>query len=219
MKINVLYDMEKETLHFDNNFLTYNKIRPGYPKEIYEMVSKHKKLDGNSAVLEIGAGNGIASREIYDNWHPKLTLIEPGKNFCSILAEQFTNIKDIKIENTTFDKYNSTILYDAIFSATAFHWLDISLKYKKSFEMLKEDGLLVLYWNYYGIEDTEMENSIQSIYLKYGMGTEDGKNGYEKQIDKINSRRKEIEESNYFKILEHKSIKRIIEYSASDNTK
>jgi len=211
--------MEKEALYFNSYFLTYDKIRPGYPTEIYKTIEKYKNFDENSLILEIGAGSGIASKEIYDMWHSKLTLIEPGANFCEILIEQFKNIDDVKIENTTFEKYENKTLFDAIFSATAFHWLDLSVKYKRAFKMLKEDGLLILYWNYYGIENIEMENCIQKIYVKYGMGLNDGKNGYERQMETINDRRREIEESGYFKILDHKIIKRIIEYSASDNTK
>jgi hypothetical protein len=60
------------------------------------------------------------------------------------------------------------ILFDAIFSATAFHWIDLSTKHKKCCEALNNDGLLVVYWNNYGIED----NEIQGIYIKMRMETE-----------------------------------------------
>jgi hypothetical protein len=36
--------------------------------------------------------------------------------------------KDIKIYNTSFEEYNDKALFDAIFSATAFHWCDIKIK-------------------------------------------------------------------------------------------
>lgn len=211
--------MEKEALHFDNNFENYDNIRPGYPKEIYEIISKYKTFDKNSKILEIGAGNGLASREIYSKWHCKLFLIEPGIDFCNFLNKKFGNIKDIKIENTTFEEYPNQIFFDAIFSATAFHWLDLSNKYKKSYEMLKNDGLLILYWNYYGIDDIEMENEMQKIYTKYGIGINDGKNGYERQLETIENRKKEFEENGYFRMLEHKTIKRVKEYTAENNIK
>ena len=169
--------------------------------------------------MEIGAGNGIASQEIYNKWRNNLTLIEPGINFCNHLDKIFENVRDIKIENTTFEQYSSEILFDGIFSATAFHWLDLSNKYKKTYEILKDDGLLVLYWNYYGIENSEMENRIQEIYIKYGIGTDDGKNGYRRQLETMESRKNEIIESKYFKIREDKIFKRVIEYTAEDNIK
>ena len=89
-----------------------------------------------------------------------------------------------------FEKYQTEYKFGAIFSATAFHWLDLSIKYKKSYDLLNDDGLLILFWNNYGIENNEMENEIQKIYTKYGKGIKDGKSSYEKQIE---SRKIEIE--------------------------
>jgi SAM-dependent methyltransferase len=206
--------MEEKALHFDNNSQVYDNVRPGYPTELYEIISNYKIFDKNSNIIEIGAGNGIASQEIYDKWLSKLILIEPGNNLCKLLCQKFKNNKDIVIENTTFEEYQNKILFDAIFSATAFHWLEISTKYKKSYEVLKNNGLLVLYWNNYGIENDKIGDKIQKIYTKYGNGINDGKSVYERQMEKIEKRRREVEESKYFEIIEHKIIKNIKEYSA-----
>jgi SAM-dependent methyltransferase len=211
--------MKKEAFHFDNNHHTYNNIRPGYPEEIYQTISEHTLFDEDSNILEIGAGNGIASQEIYDRWKTKLTLIEPGNNFCELLHKQFNGIDKIKIVNATFEQYESEIPFDAIFSTTAFHWCDPSMKYKKAHELLKDDGLLILYWNYYGIENVEMENEIQKVYIKYGMGMNDGKTGYERQMETLENLRNEIVSNKLFKIIDHKIIKRIKEFSAEDNSR
>ena len=211
--------MEKNALHFNNNFETYDNVRPGYPKEVYETISKHIKLNKYSNILEIGAGNGIASQEIYNRWSPKLTLLEPGSNLVELLYQKFKSNKDIVIENTTFEEYRSEMFFDVIFSATAFHWLDIETKYKKAHDVLKKGGLLILYWNNYGIENNEMENKIQKIYTKYGNGISDGKTAYERQMEKIEKRRMEIEDSKYFKVLEHKIIKTVKGYNADNYIK
>jgi SAM-dependent methyltransferase len=158
--------MEEKALHFDSHSQIYDSVRPGYPQEIYEIISNYKKLGTNSNILEIGAGNGIASQEIYKKWKSKMILIEPGKNLCELLYDRFKNNKDITVKNKTFEKYQTGYKFDAIFSATAFHWLDLSIKYKKSFDLLNDDGLLILFWNNYGIENIEMENEIQKIYTK-----------------------------------------------------
>jgi SAM-dependent methyltransferase len=211
--------MEEKALHFDSHSQIYDSVRPGYPQEIYEIISNYKKLDTNSNILEIGAGNGIASQEIYKKWKSKMVLIEPGENLCELLYDRFKNDKNIAVENTTFEKYQTEYKFDAIFSATAFHWLDLSMKYKKSYDLLNDDGLLILFWNNYGIENNEMENEIQKIYTKYGKGIKDGKSSYEKQIEKIESRKIEIEEINLFNIIEHKIIKNIKEYTMENYIK
>jgi SAM-dependent methyltransferase len=211
--------MEENALHFDAHSEIYNDVRPGYPKEVYDTISKYKSFNKNTDILEIGSGNGIASQEIYNKWQSKMILIEPGDNLCDLLKDRFNKNADVKIYNTSFEKYNNEITFDVIFSATAFHWCDIKIKYKKAYELLKNDGLLILYWNNYGIEDEKISKEIQNIYVKYGKGIKDGKSAYEIQMEKIENRKKEIEESEYFKILEHKIIKTVKEYSGSDYIK
>jgi 16S rRNA A1518/A1519 N6-dimethyltransferase RsmA/KsgA/DIM1 with predicted DNA glycosylase/AP lyase activity len=114
--------MDENALHFDTHSKIYNDVRPGYSNEIYETISKYKLFNKNTNILEIGSGNGIASREIYNKWQPKLTLIEPGGNLCNILKDRFDKNNDIKIYNTSFEEYTNETVFDAIFSATAFHW-------------------------------------------------------------------------------------------------
>jgi len=208
--------MEEKANHFDINSQIYNNVRPGYPNEIYDIISTYKDFDNNSSILEIGAGNGIASQEIYNKWQPKLTLIEPGNNFYGLLYNKFKNINNIKIENTTFEQYKSEILFDAIFSATAFHWLDLETKYKKSYDLLKKNGILILYWNNYEIENNNLADKIQKIYDKYEKRFTEKKSNYERIMIKIENRKNEIEESGYFKIIEHKIIYNVLEYTKDE---
>ena len=208
--------MVENALHFDENSEIYNNVRPGYPQEIYETISKHIILNKNSRILEIGAGNGIASQEIYNNWQSNMVLLEPGGKLYELLYRRFKNNKDIEVRNEYFEQYESTYLFDGIISATAFHWLDPSVKYKKSYNFLKDNGLLIIYWNNYGIENREIEKNIQKVYNKYGNGINDGKSTYERQMEKIESRKTEILDSNLFCIIEHKIIKNVLEYTSKN---
>ena len=203
--------MEEKALHFDDNSNIYDDVRPGYPQEIYNEIATHKDINHNSRILEIGAGNGIASQEIYKNWKSNMVLVEPGENLCKLLDKKFKENKDIRIENTTYEDFKNEYPFDVIISATAFHWLDLSIKYKKSFELLKDDGLLIVFWNNYGIQNEEIGERIQQVYNKYGGETNDTKTLYEKQIKKIVNRKNEIEESNFFKIIGHKIFKNILD--------
>jgi hypothetical protein len=55
--------MEEKALYFNNNYQIYGNARSGYPNEIYEIISDYKYFDTDSNILEIGAGNGAASRK------------------------------------------------------------------------------------------------------------------------------------------------------------
>src|SRR5699024_6445424 len=106
---------------------------------------------------EIGAGNGIATQKIHAFWPSKLSLIEPGLELCEILEERFKENPNIRIiqdyfENVVLEK-NS---FDAIFCATAFHWLDKKKKYRRCHDLLVSGGLLVLFWNNSIIDNPEI---------------------------------------------------------------
>jgi SAM-dependent methyltransferase len=192
----------------------YHEVRPGYPKEMYSQISKYKKFSFESKILEIGAGTGIATDELSENFNPNITVVEPCVDFFKILQKRFLGNHKIRIVNETFEKFdNYQCLYDGIFSATSFHWLDSNIKCEKSYEMLNNHGLLVIYWNNYLIQNDTVKNNIKEIYDKYGMPLEMVK-GTEKIIEeKINKRRKEIENCSLFQILEHKLYERVISYT------
>ena len=146
----------------------YNEVRPGYPPEVYDAISKYVDYNKHSNLLEIGAGQGIATEEIYNRWKANITAIEPGINLYNIMKQKFENNKNISIVNSTFEYFNTDIKYDGIFSATAFHWLDSEIKFNKTHQLLNDNSFLFLYWNNYGISDVELENQFKKIYTKYG---------------------------------------------------
>jgi len=187
---------------FDKISLDYEKGRPGYPDKMYEIINCHKNLNIGSEVLEIGAGNGVSTKQIYDKWLCRITAIEPGENLCALLKDK---LKDaVQIYNSTFELFNEPNLYDAIFCGTAFHWLDVT-KYFRTSQLLKEDGILCLYWNNYDIENPEIFYAVQEIYKKYHP-TNDKMNVKKFHAQKITARKNELENSKYFNLVGHHEI-------------
>jgi len=205
------FDFDKES--FDKIALTYEECRPGYGKEVYNYIDSIKPYSSSSLILEVGAGSGIATKEITDKWNSRITALEPGGNLRSIAETRLKNNQNVEIIGSTFENYSSNGLkFDGIFSATAFHWIDPEIKYKKASELLKDDGLLVLYWNNYGIKDGELSKSIEELYAKYGMKT-DNKNVHERQAENITRRRNEIEDSGLFHVIKHNIFNNWFAYS------
>jgi len=79
---------------FDIQAHTYNSVRPGYPKDVYDLVAKYKALGNSSKILEIGSGQGIATEEIANYWHPTIDAIEPGTNLVKILKSRMAEYKN-----------------------------------------------------------------------------------------------------------------------------
>jgi hypothetical protein len=53
--------------------------------------------------------------------------------------------------------------YDAIVSANAWHWIRPEISYLKAYKLLKDKGLLALFWNYPEIADSDLSREIESI--------------------------------------------------------
>lgn len=204
--------LEKQKWYFNEHCKTYESARLGYDDDVYQTISRVCGFDTNTKILEIGAGSGIATNEIYNKWHPDLTVIEPGNHFVLMLNRKFSPNK-IQIIESTFENFCSSNKYDAIFSATSFHWVDKSLKYKKAFDLLNDKGYLILYWNNYSVADYEINKEITKIYNHYNERFECD---YQRQLQKIERRRKEIEESAEFKLIEDKEIETIITITSND---
>jgi len=63
----------------------YNDIRPSYPEQIYEFLLTTGALRSDITTLEIGAGNGLATRRLLDFGVNPLTVIEPDTRFTLVL--------------------------------------------------------------------------------------------------------------------------------------
>lgn len=211
--------MTRNVMSFDVVADQYTRVRPGYPKELYDVVAQYKRLTRDSHVLEIGAGQGVATQEIYEQWQSHITALEPGMHFCHILRTVFRNNPKITILQETFEQRPVIGKFDAIFSATAFHWLDPQTKYRRASDNLQEDGLLVVYWNYYSTSKNAIFEPIQHIYRKYGLSHEKSQSGDAIRDEKIAARKHEFQSSAYFELMKEHIYTRIFEYTAENYVK
>ena len=207
-----------EASSFNKNASIYNEARPGYPKEVYDTISKYIDYNEHSQLLEIGAGQGIATEEIFNRWKANITAIEPGLNLYSLMQHRFKNNPQISIVKTTFEEFSSANQYDGIFSATAFHWLDCKTKFERAHKLLRTNSFLFLYWNNYGITSLELEKQIKQIYTKYGF-PESKESSDVIRDRKIESRKNEVIQSNVFNLIEHKIITTNMEYDSESYIK
>ena len=166
VRIYIMNQFDFNGKSFDKIAGIYKDVRPGYGSGVYTAVAAEKKFGKNSELLEIGCGTGIATKEIADFWGAGITALEPGENLIAA-KKNLCNYKNIKFVNKRFEDFESDSLFDGIFCATAFHWLDPDVKYEKAASLLKDDGILAVYWNNFGIQDTEMQIAIDNLYAEY----------------------------------------------------
>ncbi len=158
---------------FDTVAKTYEKLRPGYPKELYDTLFSYQPLCAGSKAVEVGIGGGQATKPVLDTGCSVLA-VEPGENFCTLCREKFTEYAGFsavqgKFEETVLEKEQ----YDLVYSASAFHWVPEEVGYKKVFDCLKKGGAFARFANhpYKDKSRPGMHEALQEVYAVYMPGT------------------------------------------------
>ncbi len=156
-------------LTFNEEVAKYDKYRPKYCDELFSQIFTIKSIDQNSTIVEIGCGTGQAT-EPFLKTNCNLTAIEYGSELASYVKDKFSDYLNFEVLNCKFEdailEKNSV---DLIFSATAFHWIKEDIGYPKAFELLKDKGILAVFWNrpIVCLDDLKYAEEVQKVYQKY----------------------------------------------------
>ena len=133
---------------FDTVAKTYEKLRPGYTKELYDTLFSYQPLCAGSKAVEVGIGGGQATEPILKTGCSVLA-VEPGQNFCALCREKFVAYPGFSVLNGKFeDAELEKEQYDLVYSASAFHWVPEEVGYKKVFDCLKKGGTFARFANH-----------------------------------------------------------------------
>ena len=188
-------DWKKESSMFNQMADYYDKYRPGYPQEIIDTLILKAALTPSSNLLEIGAGSGKAT-ELFTGKGFNMLCIEPGADLVEIGNTKFKE-ENFMFHQARFEECELPArVFDTVFAAQAFHWIQQPQGYEKCAYTLKKDGYLAPFWNMYITYDNNLDNELIAISDKYG-GFADflSSENCEKRINSIAS---EIENSGLF---------------------
>jgi SAM-dependent methyltransferase len=153
---------------FDREANQYERIRPGYPEELFEDVIKLSRIPANGDILEIGCGTGQATLPFARRGY-SIHCIELGENLAAIAKKNLAQYPNARVSTGSFEEFSlQEDSYDLVISATAFHWVDPEIGYPKVAKILKPKGTIALFWN--KPVQTELSagffESIQSVYMQ-----------------------------------------------------
>lgn len=154
---------------FDTVASVYEKLRPGYVKELYQTLFDYISINESSNVVEVGSGGGQATDPMLQTGC-QLTAVEYGEQFSELLKDKFKEYQKFsvitdKFENVEFEEN----VFDLVFSASAFHWVPEGIGYKKVFSMLKNGGAFARFANhpYRDKGNPALSKEIDDIYDEY----------------------------------------------------
>jgi SAM-dependent methyltransferase len=125
---------------FDTMAAEYDRHRPAYPDQLIDLVCQAGGLATGDRVLEIGCGTGQLTKSLVARGL-SVTAVEPGQNLIS-LAEQVA--PGVEYVNRRFEDAELPEPFAAVFCASAFHWLDPDVSWRKVARSLVSGGLLAL---------------------------------------------------------------------------
>ena len=138
---------------FDGVAVEYDRSRPAYPDALLDRACEVAGIGGGDRVLEIGCGTGQLTRGLLARGL-RVTAIEPGDRLIGLAGQNLRDAGgDVELVNARLeDAELPSEHYAAVFSASAIHWVDPDLGWRKIADALAPGGTLALI-QYFGLQE------------------------------------------------------------------
>jgi SAM-dependent methyltransferase len=125
----------------------YDRVRPGYPEELFADLVAISGIDQRSTVLEVGCGTGQATRSLA-TLGCSVTAVEPGAGMVSLARQRLATFSNVEIERSTFEEWDDRgRRFDILVAASAWHWVDPSIGWPRAHDVLTPRGWMALVGN------------------------------------------------------------------------
>ncbi len=129
---------------FDTAAEAYDARRSGYPHEIVSAAVELARLSPGARVVEVGSGTGKLTEELVA-CGLRVDAVEPGSNMIEVARRRVNDSELVRFHLGRFEDVSLPVeLFDAVFSGSAFHWVDPSVGWAKAATLLRPGGTLAL---------------------------------------------------------------------------
>jgi len=129
---------------FDAVAEAYDVHRSGYPSEIIKTAVEHASLRPGARVVEVGSGTGKLTEELVA-WRLRVDAVEPGSNMVEVARRRLRGSDLVQFHLSRFEDVSLPAgLFEAVFSGSAFHWVDPTVGWKRAAALLRPGGTLAL---------------------------------------------------------------------------
>ena len=109
----------------------YDRVRPTYPDELFADLVAITGMDRRSSVLEVGCGTGQATRSL-----------------AALGYSVTAGLGNVEVENSTFEEWDDGgRRFDVLVAASAWHWVDPSVGWRRAHDVLRPGGWMALLGN------------------------------------------------------------------------
>jgi SAM-dependent methyltransferase len=155
----------------------YHRARPDYPEALYDSLVSLAGLRGAGNLLEVGGGTGKATLPLARRGY-RITVVELGADLAAQARRNLAHFAGVSVVNGNFETWAppaGSPPFDLVYAATAWHWIDPAIGYRKACELLRPGGHLA-FWSaghVFPVGGDSFFRQIQEVYDEIGEGKPD----------------------------------------------
>jgi SAM-dependent methyltransferase len=172
---------ERLAATFDADAERYERARPQYPAELFADLGDVAGLSPGARVLEVGPGTGQATRGLLaEGW--RVVAVERGPALADVARRELAGT-DLRVDVGTFEAWppdgRGEDPFDAVVSATAWHWVDPDTGYRHATDLLRPGGSIGLIATTHVLpgDGDPFFVDVQRVYARFGDVLEGGPPG------------------------------------------
>ncbi len=147
---------------FDRVAGEYDRNRPSYPEQLIDLACETAGLQRGDRVLEIGCGTGQLTGSLLARGL-RVTAVEPGAQLAGLARERLRGNDRLEIVKVRFeDAHLPHEHFRAAFSASAIHWVDPNVGWRRAADALVPGGTLALI-QYFGLREPRSADDQQAL--------------------------------------------------------
>jgi SAM-dependent methyltransferase len=153
---------------------SYDRARPEYPAGLYEDLIAAADIGPGDRLLEVGCATGKATRPLAARGY-RITCVELGGELAAGARVNLAPY-DVEVVHGRFEDWHRGG-FALVYAATSWHWIDPDVRYRRAWEVLREDGCLAFWSATHVIPETGGDPffpEIQKVYDEIGEGVPEG---------------------------------------------
>jgi SAM-dependent methyltransferase len=159
---------------FDTAADLYEAARPAYPDELFDDLVELARLEPGDRLLEIGCGTGKATRSMLERGFP-VVCVKMGPQLAERARRSLAGLP-VELHVAPFEEWEGEPeAFDLVYAATAWHWLDPLVRYRKAHRLLRSGGHLA-FWSAlhaFPVGFDPFFSDIQEVYEAIGERSEE----------------------------------------------
>ena len=172
MMVFVSDDRERLRTTFNSAARRYHQARPEYPAGLYDELARLARLRPGDRLLEVGCATGKATIPLARRGF-QITCVELGADLAAEARRNLAGFPRVNIVNGTFETWEPPQAgFDLVFAATAWHWIDPAVRYRRAWELLRDGGHLA-FWSAthaFPAGGDRFFHELQDVYDEIGEG-------------------------------------------------